>query len=404
MYDVNKIRQDFPIFSQSINGCPNTFLDTAASAQKPLCVIERIKEVYMHEYANVHRGSYKLSEDITFAYDNARKSIQKFINAKHSHEVVFTRNATEGINLVVSTWARHNLKPGDEVLISQAEHNANLVPWQVLRDEIGFTLKIFKITDEGLYEEQLLDKELTDKTKFISVTACSNVLGSIFPIKEICQKAHKVGAKCLVDACQYAVHHQIDVQDIDCDFLAFSGHKLYGPTGIGVLYGKAELLDSMPPYQYGGDMVKDVSYTHSVFNDLPYKFEAGTPNFVGAVGLAEAIKYINSLGWKNIVSHEEDICRYMWQSLQEIQGLHLVSTTKHPTCLFSFEIDGVHHHDLAFILDKQGVSIRVGHHCAKAVVNRMGYEGVARASIGLYTNKEDIDRFVAALKKAKNFF
>lgn len=404
MYDVEEIRKDFPVLSKMINGKPNTFLDTGASAQKPRRVIERICKVYSEEYSNVHRGSYLLSEQLTADYEAARKTVQKFINAKSSEEIVFTRNATEAINLVAWTWGKKFLKKGDTVLVSEAEHHANLVPWQMLRDEIGCKLKIFKIADDGSFLWDEYQKALTPDVKFVAVTAMSNVLGTIFPIKKMAAAAHQNQALLLADACQYAVHHQIDVQDLDCDFLVFSGHKTYGPTGIGVLYGKYDILDSMPPYQTGGDMVDVVTYEHTTFENPPSRFEAGTPAIVQAIGLAEALKYMMKLGLDNIMAHERELVDYMQSRLGEVEGLKQIGTAAGKGGVFSFVVEGIHPQDLAFILDKEGVAIRVGHHCAEPLIHRMGEESVARATLGLYTNKADIDRFIAALQKAKTFF
>lgn len=403
MYDVYEIRKDFPVLSRLINDKPCTFLDTAASAQKPLCVIEKMNEIYTQNYSNVHRGSYLLSEELTFEYENARKTIQKFINAASAREVVFTRNATEAINLIAATYGEKFLSAGDEILISEAEHHANLIPWQVLCERKGAKLKIFKISDNGDFIAENFEKELSEKTKIVAVTAMSNVLGTIFPIKEITAKSHKFGAKVLVDACQFAVHHQINVQDFDCDFLAFSGHKTYGPTGIGVLYGKLALLEQMPPYQFGGDMVGKVTYEKTTFDEPPARFEAGTPAIVEAIGLSEALKYMQKLGLDNITAHEKELTVYATQKLQEIEGLKIVGTAKNKGGVFSFAIDGIHPQDLAFILDKEGVALRVGHHCAEPLVNRMGYTSLARASLGLYSSKEDIDIFINALEYAKSF-
>lgn len=404
MYDVYKIRKDFPVLMQSVNGKPNTFLDSGASAQKPKCVIDRMFDIYTKEYSNVHRGSYMLSEQITWDYEAARKIVQKFLNAKSEKEIVFTRNATESINLVAASWGRKNLKKGDEVLISEAEHHANLVPWQMLRDELGFTLKIFKVGDDGSFIWEEFAEKLSPKTKLVAVTAMSNVLGTVFPIKEMAQAAHQNGALILIDACQYAVHHHIDVQELDCDFLAFSGHKTYGPTGIGILYGKYDILDSMPPYQTGGDMVDHVTYEHTTFEEPPSRFEAGTPAIVEAIGLGEALNYMMCLGMDNIMAHEKELVDYAKEKLSAVEGLKLIGTAENKGGVFSFVMEGIHSQDLAFILNKEGVSIRVGHHCAEPLVHRMGQESVARASFGLYTAKEDIDRLVAALNKAKTFF
>lgn len=404
MYDVYKIRHDFPILGATINGKPNIFMDSAASAQKPYCVIQKMHDLYTSQYANVHRGAYWLSEQITSEYEEARSSIHEFINSASDKEIVFVRNATEGINLVASCWGRKNLHSNDEVLISEAEHHANLVPWQALRDEIGFTLKIFKISDKGEYLEEEYLKNLTSRTKLVAVTGMSNVLGTIFPIKKMVAQAHNIGAKFLVDACQYAVHQKIDVQALDCDFLVFSGHKTYGPSGIGVLYGKYDILAEMPPYQYGGDMVDNVTYTTATFNEPPFRFEAGTPAIVPAIGLGIAVKYMMQLDMNKIMAHEIELTNYTVKRLQEIKGLHMIGEAQDKGGVFSFAIDGLHPQDIAFILDKQGVSIRTGHHCAQPIVNRMGYDSLARASLGLYSSREDVDAFIFALQKAQKFF
>ena len=404
MYDVEKIRKDFPELNILVEGKRNAFLDTAASAQKPLAVIERMSEIMRHQYANVHRGSYSLSEKLTFEYEKARQTVQRFIGAADVREIVFTRNATESINLVAATWGRRNLKPGDEVLISEAEHHANLVPWQMLRDELGFSLKIFKIADDGSFVWEEFAENLTANTKLVAVTAMSNVLGTVFPIKKMAAAAHRHGALLLADACQFAVHHKVDVQDLDCDFLAFSGHKTYGPTGIGVLYGKYDILASMPPYQTGGDMVDRVTYEHTTFEEPPARFEAGTPAIVEAIGLGVALEYMMALGLENITAHEQELVKYASEKLSGVPGLKLIGTAKDKGGVFSFVMDGIHPQDLAFILNKEGVAIRVGHHCAEPLVHRMGYESVARATLGLYSTKEDIDRLVAALNKARTFF
>ena len=404
MYDVNEIRKDFPVLQELVNGKPNTFLDSGASAQKPRCVISRMSDIYTREYSNVHRGSYLLSEQITWDYEAARRTVRKFLNAKSEKEIVFTRNATESINLVAAAWGRKNLKKGDEVLISEAEHHANLVPWQMLRDELGFSLKIFKIADDGSFVWEEFAENLTANTKLVAVTAMSNVLGTVFPIKKMAAAAHRHGALLLADACQFAVHHKVDVQDLDCDFLAFSGHKTYGPTGIGVLYGKYDILASMPPYQTGGDMVDRVTYEHTTFEEPPARFEAGTPAIVEAIGLGVALEYMMALGLENITAHEQKLVKYASEKLSGVLGLKLIGTAKDKGGVFSFVMDGIHPQDLAFILNKEGVAIRVGHHCAEPLVHRMGYESVARATLGLYSTKEDIDRLVAALNKARTFF
>ena len=355
MYDVYEIRKDFPVLSEKINGKPNIFLDSAASAQKPYAVINRLNDIYCRSYANVHRGIYRLSEEITAAYEEAREIVRGFINANSADEIIFTRNATESVNLVAATWGRKFLKPGDEVLISQAEHHANLVPWQMLRDEIGFSLKIFPIADDGSYLEEEFLKALTPRTKLVAVTGMSNVLGTVFPVKQMAAAAHRNGALFLVDACQYIVHQPVDVQDLDCDFLAFSGHKTYGPTGIGILYGKFDLLDSMPPYQTGGDMVDVVTYDQTTFMPPPARFEAGTPACVQAIGLGEALRYMKHLGMDNIKQHEDDLTAYARQQWENVPGLTLVGTAKEKGGVFSFVVDGIHPQDWLLCWIKKGL-------------------------------------------------
>ena len=404
MYDVYKIRQDFPILQKLIDGKPNIYLDSAASAQKPKAVINIMNRILKNEYANVHRGTYALSDKITDEYEKARIIVQKFLNARSAQEIVFTRNATEAINLVAYSWAMENLHQGDEILISEAEHHANLIPWQIVCQKKGCVLRVFKIGDDGAYLPHEFTKSLSDKVKLVAVTAMSNVLGTIFPIKTITAEAHKIGAKVLIDACQAAVHQKIDVQDIDCDFLAFSGHKTYGPTGIGVLYGKSELLKSMPPYQTGGDMVDKVTYQHTTFAEPPSRFEAGTPAIVEAIGLGEALRYMQKIGLENITLHEQELVKYMYEKCREIKDFKHIGSLPNKGGVFSFQVGNIHPQDLAYVLGKDGVAIRIGHHCAEPLVERMGYNSVARASFGLYTTKEDIDAFVRAVTKAQKFF
>ena len=339
MYDVYKIREDFSVLGVKIHGKPNTFLDTAASAQKPKCVIDKMVQMYSYKYANVHRGSYLLSEEITSSYEESRKIVQKFLNARKSEEIIFTRNATEAINLVASTWGHKFLTKIDEVIITEAEHHANLVPWQILRDEIGFELKICKIKEDGALDRDEFCKLLNGNTKLVAITGMSNVLGVIFPIAEVVKAAHSVGAKVLVDACQLAVHQKIDVQAIDCDFLAFSGHKTYGPTGIGVLYGKYDILDAMPPYQYGGDMVDVVTYQATTFDVPPARFEAGTPAIIQAIGLAEALQYMMNIGLENISKYEHTLTQYAIEEFSKIKGFNMVGRSENKGGVFSFVVD-----------------------------------------------------------------
>ena len=403
MFDAQNIRKDFPILHRLIEGKRNTYMDTAASAQKPLCVIESISKAYLEEYANVHRGSYWLSEKATENYEDARKTVAQFINAKTPDEVVFTRNATEGINLVAATFGTCHLKKGDEILLSRAEHHANLVTWQQWALKTGATLKYFDLAEDGSFVMDLFLAQLTDKTKMVAVTAMSNVLGTVFPIKQICAAAHKAGASVLIDACQYAVHKKIDVQDFDCDFLAFSGHKVYGPTGIGVLYGKSDRLSSLQPYQFGGDMIDRVTYEKTTFAEPPARFEAGTPAFVQAVGLGAALKYVMQFDFKEIEDYETQLTAYTTARLQEIEGLKILGTAENKGGVFSFALAGIHPQDIAFVLGKEGVAVRTGHFCAEPIVNKLGYTSLKRASLGLYSTKEDVDELIKALRKAKDF-
>lgn len=404
MFDAHKIRKDFPILERLVDGKPNTYLDTAASAQKPLCVLNRIERAYKEEYANVHRGSYWLSEQATESYETARKNVSRFINAQNKNEIIFTRSATEGINLVAATYGAQNLKDGDEVLLSVAEHHANLVTWQQWCKKQGAVLRYFDINEDGSFNVDEFLQKLSNKTKIVAVTAMSNVLGTIFPIKQICLLAHQAGAKVLVDACQFAVHQKINVKDMDCDFLAFSGHKVYGPTGIGVLYGKYELLQEMPPYQYGGDMIEHVSYDSTTFAMPPAKFEAGTPAIVQAIGLGSALDYVMQYPFDEIESYEKDLTKYLTKEMQNIKGLKILGTAADKGGVVSFALDNIHPQDLAFILGKEGIALRTGHFCAEPLVNKLGYTSLSRASLGIYSIKEDIDIFIKALYKAKEFF
>lgn len=404
MYDVYEIRKEFPIFGVLVNGKPVTYLDTTASAQKPQAVFDAMSNVYHRFYANPHRGTYYFADAITSAFEQARETVREFINARETREIVFTRNATESINLVAATWGMQNVKAGDEVLISEAEHHANLVPWQHLCEVTGAKLVVFPVDDNGEFMREEFYARLGEKTKIVAVSAMSNVLGTMFPIEEIAAAAHKVGAKVLVDACQFAVHYPIDVQKIDCDFLAFSGHKTYGPTGIGVLYGKAEILEKMPPYQFGGDMIENVTFEKTTYADIPARFEAGTPASVQAIGMAEGLKYIKKLGFADIIKHEEELIKYTTERLLEVPQLKIIGTAKKKGGVFSFEVGNIYPQDIAFVLNKENVAIRIGHHCAQPIVNRMGYNSLARASLGLYSTKEDIDNLVAALLKAEKFF
>ncbi len=403
-YDLDKIRSDFPILNKEIRGKRLVFLDSAASAQKPLCVVDKIRDMYLNDYANVHRGLYYLSESSTYIYENSRKIVKKFLNAIHEDNIVFTRNATESINLVAYSYARVRLTKGDEIIISEAEHHANLLPWQVLRNEIGIVLKIAKVEDDGSFELNSLRSLMSEKVKLVSMPHVSNVLGTIFPVKEICKIAHEYGAKALIDGCQGAVHLPVDVQDIDCDFYVFSGHKTYGPTGIGVLYGKKDVLESMVPYQVGGDMVKKVTYEKATYADVPSRFEAGTPAFIQAVGLGEALEYMMNIGMDEISKHELELVDYAREKLYGLDYIIPVGNAKDKGGVFSFVVKDIHSQDIATILDQQSIAVRTGHHCAEPLVHRMGYETVVRASFGLYSGKDDVDALVKGLDKARSFF
>ena len=404
MFDAHIVRKDFPILNRLIDGKKNIYMDTAASAQKPLVLLEKLEKAYLEEYANVHRGSYWLSEVATENYEKARQIAAKFINTESSDSVIFTRSATEGINLVAGTYGLANLHQGDEVLLSRAEHHANLVTWQQTALKTGAKIVYFDLDDCGNFVWENFENALSPRTKIVAVTAMSNVLGTIFPVERICKAAHSIEAKVLIDACQFAVHKKIDVQKFDCDFLAFSGHKVYGPTGIGVLYGKYDLLKEMPPYQYGGDMIEHVSYEKTTFTLPPARFEAGTPAIVQAIGLSASLEYMMQFNFDDIEQYEAELIDYTTKRLLDISGLKILGTAKEKGGVFSFAIDGIHPQDLAFILAKEGVAIRTGHFCAQPLVNALGYNSLARASLGIYTTKEDIDDFITALQKAKNFF
>lgn len=402
--DIQKIRADFPALALTVHGKPLTFLDSAASAQKPKQVLDAMRFCYENEYANVHRGMYDLSEKATLNFENARKKVQLFLNAASDKEIVFTRGATDALNLVAYTWGAQNLRAGDEVLITQAEHHSNIVPWQILQKRIPFTLKVAPVSDDGTLDMDAFKSLLNEKTKLVSVAHISNVLGTVFPIKEIAKLAHAAGAKVLIDGCQGATHVPVDMQDIDCDFYAFSGHKLYGPTGIGVLYGKRAVLEAMEPFEGGGDMIKSVAFSGSVWADVPARFEAGTPPIMQAIGLGFAIDYVQNIGMANIAEHEKRLCGLLQDGVLSVGGTTPIGTAPDKTGLVSFVTDFAHPQDIAMILDQQGVAVRTGHHCAQPLHERFGQSVSVRASLGVYNTKEDIENFVAALHKVKRFF
>ena len=380
------------------------FLDSAASAQKPKLVIDAERAVYEREYANVHRGVYWLSERATDAFEAARETVRRLLNARTTREIIFVRGATEAINLVAQSYGRTALKEGDEVLITHMEHHANIVPWQMLRDEKGIVLKVAPIDDAGELDLPAFERLIGPRTKLISVTQVANALGTVLPIAEIMRLAKVHGIRVLIDGCQAVPHRAVDVQALDCDFYVFSGHKLYGPTGIGVLYGKEELLDAMPPWQGGGDMIRSVTFEKTEYNDLPWKFEAGTPHIAGAIGLAAAIDYVDAIGYDAIGAHERDLLAHATAALQEIEGLRLIGTPKHRSGVISFVLDGVHPHDIGTVIDREGICVRAGHHCAQPVMARFGVAATVRASFGLYNGRDDADALVAGLHKVREIF
>lgn len=403
-YDVEAIRRDFPILATEVRGKPLVFLDSAASAQKPRQVIEAVTRMYEAEYANVHRGLHYLSELATARYEGAREKVQRFINARHSHEVIYTRGTTDALNLVAHSYARAFLEKGDEIIITTMEHHSNIVPWQMVRDEKGLVLKVVDVDDEGAFHLADLEALITEKTKIIAVPHVSNVLGTVLPVKEIAALAHKAGAVLVVDGAQGVTHMPVDVQDLDCDFYAFSGHKLYGPTGIGILYGKEELLEKMPPVQGGGDMINTVTFEKSTWADLPHKFEAGTPPIVQAVGLGAAIDYVEKIGMAAIGRHEGEVLNYATQRLASVEGLRLIGTAPGKASVLSFVMDCAHPHDISTIIDQAGVAVRAGHHCAQPLMERFDVPAMARASLGMYNTRQDIDALADSLEKVREIF
>ncbi|MEC8117454.1 MAG: cysteine desulfurase [Pseudomonadota bacterium] len=403
-YDVAAIRADFPILAQDIRGQSLVYLDSAASAQKPRQVIDRVSGVYETGYANVHRGLHYLSEKATADYEGAREKIRAFMNAESSAEIIYTRGASEAINLVAASWGGANIGPGDEIVISEAEHHSNIVPWQILRDQKGAVLKVLPVDDEGAVHLDQFRGLLSERTKIVAVTHVSNVLGTVYPIKEMARLAHQVGAVILIDGCQGITHMPVDVRDLDCDFYAFSGHKLYGPSGIGVLYGKAALLEAMPPYQSGGDMIERVTFEKSTWAELPHKFEAGTPAIAQAIGLGAAVDYVSQVGMAAIAAHEQELLTYTTQRLASVPGLRLIGTAPGKVSVVSFVMDCAHPHDISTIIDQTGVAIRAGHHCAQPLIDRFDIPSAARASFGMYNTVEEADRLVAGLEKVKEIF
>ncbi len=404
MFDVTKIRKDFPILSRKVYDRPLVYLDNAATTQKPLCVLDAMREEYLNVNANVHRGVHYLSQQATDLHEQAREKVRKFINAGSVNEIVFTRGTTESLNLVVSSFCDEFMSEGDEVIVSVMEHHSNIVPWQLQAARKGISLKVIPMNDKG---ELLLDeyeKLFTGRTKIVSVAQVSNVLGTVNPVKEIVRIAHEHGVPVMVDGAQSTPHFAVDVQDIDCDFFAFSGHKMYGPTGVGVLYGKEDWLDRMPPYQGGGEMIESVSFEKTVFEHLPFKFEAGTPDYVATHGLATAIDYINSIGIDNISRHEQELTKYAMQKMQEIDGMRIFGTADHKDAVISFLVGDIHHLDMGTLLDRLGIAVRTGHHCAQPLMIRLGIQGTVRASFAMYNTTEEIDALVEGIKRVSKMF
>ena len=405
MYDITKVRESFPILSRTVYGKPLVYLDNGATTQKPLCVLDAMREEYLNVNANVHRGVHWMSQQATDLHEAARETVRKFINARSTTEIVFTRGTTESLNLVASSFVEGCMKEGDEVIVSTMEHHSNIVPWQLHAQRKGIVLKVIPMTDEGELQLEEYEKLFTERTKLVSVTQVSNVLGTVNPVKEMIRIAHEHGVPVVVDGAQSVPHFAVDVQDLDCDFLAFSGHKVYGPTGVGVLYGKEEWLDRLPPYQGGGEMIERVSFEKTTFERPPLKFEAGTPDYIATHGLATALDYVTSLGMDNILAHEQDLTRYALQQLREIEGMHIYGHRNDSgDAVISFNVGDIHHMDLGTLLDQLGIAVRTGHHCAQPLMDRLGILGTVRASFGLYNTREEVDALVAGIKRIAMMF
>jgi cysteine desulfurase/selenocysteine lyase len=403
-WDVAQVRKDFPILEQEVHGRPLVYLDNAATTQKPRAVIDAVAAYYATENANVHRGVHLLSERATEAFEEARGRVQRFLRARHAHEVIFVRGATEGINLVAQTFGRQAVRAGDEIVISALEHHSNIVPWQLLCEEKGARLRVIPIDDAGTLDLEAYQTLLGERTRLVAVAHVSNALGTVVPVKRMIALAHARGVPVLVDGAQAAPHLRIDVQDLDCDFYVFSGHKVYGPTGIGVLYGKTALLDGMPPYQGGGDMIRSVSFERTTYNVLPYKFEAGTPHIAGAVGLGVAVDYLEGLGLDRVAAHEQGVLARATAAMSALPDVRLVGTAPDKAAVLSFLVDGIHAHDVATILDRDGIAVRAGHHCAMPLMTRLGLAATTRASLALYNTDDEVDALVRALQRVRAIF
>ena len=404
MYNIQKVRDDFPILSRTVYDRPLVYLDNAATTQKPLCVLDAMRDEYLNVNANVHRGVHYLSQQATDLHEAARETVRRFINAPKTEEIIFTRGTTESINLVVSSFCEEFMGEGDEVIVSVMEHHSNIVPWQLQAAKRGIALKVIPIDDSGNLLMDEYEKLFSDRTKIVSVAHVSNTLGTVNPVKDIVRIAHEHGVPVMVDGAQSTPHFKVDVQDLDCDFFAFSGHKIYGPTGVGVLYGKEEWLDRLPPYQGGGEMIESVSFERTVFERLPFKFEAGTPDYVATHGLATALNYVSALGMDNIAAHERELTAYCMEQMQTIPGIRIFGTTPDKDAVVSFLVGDIHHLDMGTLLDRLGIAVRTGHHCAQPVMDRLGVQGVVRASFALYNTKEEIDALVSGVKRVATMF
>ncbi len=404
MYDINKVRADFPILSRTVYGKPLIYLDNAATTQKPLCVLDAMRNEYLNVNANVHRGVHWMSQQATDLHEAARETVRKFINARSASEIVFTRGTTEGLNLVAATFADEFLGEGDEVIVSTMEHHSNIVPWQLQAAKKHFKLRVIPMSDKGELLQDEYEKLFNEHTKFVSITHVSNVLGTVNPVKQMIKTAHEHGVPVMIDGAQSAPHFKVDVQDMDCDFFAFSGHKMYGPTGVGVLYGKEAWLDKLPPYQGGGEMIEHVSFERTTFEKPPLKFEAGTPDYVATHGLATAINYINSLGIDNIEAHEQELTRYAMQRLGQISDMRIFGHAGHKDAVVSFLVGNIHHMDMGTLLDHLGIAVRTGHHCAQPLMDRLGVLGTVRASFALYNTKEEIDALAEGIERVAKMF
>ncbi len=403
-FDAERVRADFPVLRQVVNGKPLVYLDNGATSQKPQSVIDELVRYYTTENANVHRGVHTLSQNATEDYEGARAKVRRLLNAADDHEIIYTRGTTDSINMVAQSYGKQNIGPGDEIIVSNMEHHSNIVPWQMLCEEKGSVLRVVPIDESGDLLMDEYEQMLSPRTKLVSITHVSNALGTIVPVEQIISMAHAHGVPVMLDGAQAVPHMAVDVRNLDCDFYVFSGHKLFGPTGIGILYGKAEMLEAMPPVQGGGDMIKSVTFEETIYNDLPYKFEAGTPNIAGAIGLGAAVDYVQSVGYEAFGSYEDELLDYGTKALESIGGLRIIGTSSHKAGILSFVIDNIHPHDIGTILDAEGVAIRTGHHCAQPVMQRFQIPATARASLAMYNTKEDIDALVRAIDRVIEVF